>query len=543
MDTDSGNRGDEGEINISADDFDDDFDAENNDRAITENTDDPDSERQLESVFEDHTSPDPDDVRDIPAQAPPRRSMAFFYTIVIIIAAVTGGLTGWILLNEGDQMLSSPSMRYEFRIPPSALQTAASTSEQEITDHNTDAGEASQTGAEADTPSPDDEATSTSNAEENTEGNTSENTAENTAENTLEDTAENQDQADASQQDDPDPSTSFEQLPEQSPEQSPDSQTPEISQVAAFSPIRSPKDILSDILINQNVIPLNPELLPEVTEVVKKETGGRILLPTISKNGTQPWQAYKRSFTLDSDYSLIALIIDDMGLNQARSLTAIRDMPSPISFAFAPYGRNLNTLTALARSRGHEVLLSVPMEPFNYPLDDPGPYGLLTSSENKTNLDKLIWIMSRLRTYVGVMPEMGSLFTTSQEAATPVLKEFKKRGLLFINRRVTQRDITGRLAEDLELPNLGVDFVLDRKPSRAAIDQQIKRAESLARSQGFVTVLSSPYPVSLERISLWLATLEEKGFAMAPVTAVAELSAISAETARIVTNVAGSPTP
>ena len=444
----------------------------------------------MDPLFQSDTSDDSQGLGDsqgLVIPKTPRRRMSFFYTVVATIAAVSGGLTGWILLNEEGQSPLAPSARYEYLFPPSTFQLALPSSEQDQ----------SLAGTDGNFPADANETPENPDQTASLEQDTGDQAAENTA-----------------QQDDSDDSA-----------QSSDDQ--ENTQIAAFVPIRSPKEILSEALINQGVLPLNPEALPELTEVINEETGGQLLLPTISVNGTQPWQGYKRSFAADNNRPLIAIIIDDMGLNQAQSITTIRDMPSPISVAFAPYGRNLTTLTTLARSRGHEILLSVPMEPFNYPLDDPGPYGLLTSSEDKKNLQRLVWIMSRLTTYVGVIPEMGSLFTTSREATTPILEEFKKRGLLFVNRRITQRDITGRLAKELNLPNVTVDFVLDRKPSRTAIDQQIKRAEDLARSQGFVTVLASPYPVSLERIALWMSTLEEKGFSIAPVTAVIERSTAS----------------
>ncbi len=50
-----------------------------------------------------------------------------------------------------------------------------------------------------------------------------------------------------------------------------------------------------------------------------------------------------------------------------------------------PYGADVERLVARARGEGHEILLQVPMEPFGYPDNDPGPQTLLTSLTPEQN--------------------------------------------------------------------------------------------------------------------------------------------------------------
>ena len=67
-------------------------------------------------------------------------------------------------------------------------------------------------------------------------------------------------------------------------------------------------------------------------------------------------------------------------------------------------------------SEGHEVLLQAPMEPFDYPDNDPGPQTLLTSLTPEQNVDRLHWLMSRFQGYVGIAGSMGARFTASEQA-------------------------------------------------------------------------------------------------------------------------------
>ncbi len=79
------------------------------------------------------------------------------------------------------------------------------------------------------------------------------------------------------------------------------------------------------------------------------------------------------------DAPRIAIVIGGVGISASGTADAFAKLPAPVTFAFAPYGADLDKLAEHARAEGHEVLLQVPMEPFDYPDNDPGPQTLLTS--------------------------------------------------------------------------------------------------------------------------------------------------------------------
>ena len=94
-------------------------------------------------------------------------------------------------------------------------------------------------------------------------------------------------------------------------------------------------------------------------------------------------------------------MITGLGISASGTADAINKLPGPITFAFAPYGGDLERVAAKARSLGHELLLQVPMEPFDYPENDPGPQTLVTSLTPEQNIERLQWAMSRFQGYVG----------------------------------------------------------------------------------------------------------------------------------------------
>ena len=83
------------------------------------------------------------------------------------------------------------------------------------------------------------------------------------------------------------------------------------------------------------------------------------------------------------DAPRIAIVIEGLGIGANSTAEALAKLPAAVTFAFSPYGTDLERWVARARGEGHEVLLQVGMEPFDYPDNDPGPQTLLTSNHGR----------------------------------------------------------------------------------------------------------------------------------------------------------------
>ncbi len=151
-----------------------------------------------------------------------------------------------------------------------------------------------------------------------------------------------------------------------------------------------------------------------------------------------------------------------------------------------PYGSEVVTLAAQARDRGHEILLQVPMEPFDYPDNDPGPQTLLTTLTPQQNIERLYWLMSRFQGYVGLTSAMGARFTASETSLAPVLHETAKRGLIFVDDGSNPRSLAGHIAGANNLPFAKADVVIDAVATPLEIDHALGRLEMAARDHGSV---------------------------------------------------------
>jgi len=246
-------------------------------------------------------------------------------------------------------------------------------------------------------------------------------------------------------------------------------------------------------------------------------------LPRIAPDGVRPATAFAQPVNAipgKPDAPRIALIVSGLGVSAKDTADAIAKLPGPVTLAFVPYGTQA-ALAARARASGHEILLQVPMEPFDYPDNDPGPEALLTSLTPQQNMERLHWLMSRFQGYVGLINMMGARFTASEQSFGPVLLETEKRGLIFVDDGSNPRSIAGRIAGADNLPFAKVEVIVDSVPTPPEIDHALGRLEAAAREHHVAVGIASALPVSIAHIAKWAKTAESRGILLVPITTVA----------------------
>jgi polysaccharide deacetylase 2 family uncharacterized protein YibQ len=247
-------------------------------------------------------------------------------------------------------------------------------------------------------------------------------------------------------------------------------------------------------------------------------------VPRIAPDGARPADVYARTASQApgrKDGPKIAIVIGGLGVSAGVTQQAMTRLPGAVTLAFQPYGADVDTLATKARAGGHEVLLQAPMEPFDYPDNDPGPQTLLTTLNVAQNIDRLHWLMSRFQGYVGIANYMGARFTSTEAALAPVLKETARRGLLYVDDGTSPRSLAGQIAGANNLPFAKAGVVIDAVPTPAHIDRALARLEALAREHGSAVGMAQALPAAIDRIAAWARAAEQRGFVLVPITAVA----------------------
>jgi uncharacterized protein len=247
-------------------------------------------------------------------------------------------------------------------------------------------------------------------------------------------------------------------------------------------------------------------------------------LPRISFDGRTPMTIYAAAFDPTSVRPRVGLLIGGIGMSEADSLAAIKNLPGGVTLAISPYAGNMDRLLALARMTEHEYLLSLPMEPQGYPVNDPDDrHALMTSLSPAENLDRLRWALSRIGGYAGVTnllgPMRGERLLGVGDQRDQVLEEVARRGLLFVDARPADAHAgENRLASVWSrAANLAID---DDPADEATIDQRLEMLSRMARdTSSALGIVSVPRPVTLDRVAAWTNSLTAKGLALAPVSA------------------------
>ncbi|MGH6865230.1 MAG: divergent polysaccharide deacetylase family protein [Methyloceanibacter sp.] len=263
----------------------------------------------------------------------------------------------------------------------------------------------------------------------------------------------------------------------------------------------------------------SPPMVPvPVAELVEESQYGP--LPKVAVDGRRPTDVYARP----SPYAArdgpggairVAVLVNGLGVPGAPDDDVIKGLPPPVSVAYGAYGRGLQDLVAKARVDGHEVFLAIPLEPANYPTEDPGPHTLLTTLPTVDNIKRLHWVMSRYTGYVGVTNHMGAKFEAAQDALRPVLEELKQRGLLYLDDGSVPDSATTQIAG-----TLGLDYsVAHVRLDQGDIAKALADLESAARQQGAAIGVAKAQADTVKKIARWADGLGSKGIVLVPVSA------------------------
>jgi hypothetical protein len=299
-----------------------------------------------------------------------------------------------------------------------------------------------------------------------------------------------------------------------------DEQLVDMFEVAENIDVVDPLDAQFDALRDSDNASSSPLATAPLDAVSEAGTHGT--LPRISTDGQTPAGAYARPLNpvqADPNSAKIAILITGLGLSANGTSTAINTLPGDITLAFAPYANNLQDWVHRARQNGHEVMLQVPMEPFDYPDNDPGPHTLLTSLTPAENVRRLEWLLARVTGYFGVTNYMGAKFTASPDALRTVLQQFHRRGLAYVEDGSSARSSSPLVAQQLGLSATTSDIIIDAVASTAAISAALQHLETLALESGVSVGVASGLPITVQRIVAWAKTLEEKGIYLVPVSA------------------------
>ena len=241
-------------------------------------------------------------------------------------------------------------------------------------------------------------------------------------------------------------------------------------------------------------------------------------LPRIADDGRKPMAVYAAPAAAGK--FRIAVVVSGLGISAKSTAAALAGLPAGVTLGFAPYSSDVQHWVNQARQSGYEVVLEVPMEPFDFPDSDPGPHTLRTGVDENSNLQRLTWTLSRFTGYAGVTNLLGQRFMSSTGALSPAMTYLARRGLYFYDNGAASQSVAPALATATATVFGRSNETLDSIQTALEIDRHLSALEEEARAHGSAIGSGFLYPVTLDRIAVWAKGLQGRGFVLVPVSAI-----------------------
>ncbi len=219
--------------------------------------------------------------------------------------------------------------------------------------------------------------------------------------------------------------------------------------------------------------------------------------------------------TVHPPLARVAIVIDDLG----RDLTAARilaDLPISITFSVLPFEDQSREVMALARARGREVMLHMPMEPEGYPQVSPGRGALLAAMNSRDIQRSFRAALENAPSVRGINNHMGSRFTEQEASMDVVMKELRHRRLFFLDSATTIRSVGVDVARRHGVPFLRRDVFLDHVLSESFVRAQIGQLIRRARVQGMAVAIGHPHEVTIKVLKEESQAFEREKVAVVP---------------------------
>jgi polysaccharide deacetylase 2 family uncharacterized protein YibQ len=246
-------------------------------------------------------------------------------------------------------------------------------------------------------------------------------------------------------------------------------------------------------------------------------------MPSSTTTAPHEEEPVEKSATQNKDKRpAIAIVVGSLGLSRSTTDRAFK-LVSGITLGFSPYSYNIEELSAQAANIGHEVLINLPLEPLDYPADDPGPHALISDVSEEENQKRLKFILEQAKESIGVYSVDSEKFTRSLNNARSVLSTLRKRNKLFVYGESGRNAALSQVAERVGYPLLANDLIIDKIISAPAINASLYKLEELAKQNGYAIGYANPYPITVDIIDEWTKSLDNKDIQLVPISSIYHL--------------------
>lgn len=202
--------------------------------------------------------------------------------------------------------------------------------------------------------------------------------------------------------------------------------------------------------------------------------------------------------------SKIVIIVDDLGQTK-KPIDQLLKIPAPITFAVLPDLPYSSYAADKADNKGWDVILHMPMEPkesSGYTAVDAGDNALLVGLPKDVIISKLNNSLSSIPHVIGVNNHMGSKFMENSELTELILKDLKRKGLIFVDSKTSGQSKGYKTARELGMKTAQRDVFLDNSSkSSQYVKNQLQKLVDISKKKGYAVGICHPYPGTVKALA------------------------------------------
>lgn len=207
----------------------------------------------------------------------------------------------------------------------------------------------------------------------------------------------------------------------------------------------------------------------------------------------------------------IALIIDDFGYHNSEIVDEFLTLNIPLTISIIPGLEFSVQIAEQAVLYKKDVLIHLPMEPLDEPIEDHG-FTLLTSQSDVQILERIKHACEVFPAAVGLNNHQGSKAMADKRIVKILMDELKRQQIFFIDSRTCKNTLGYTLAKRANVPTAKRDVFIDNEDDEKQIQDQILKLATKARKQGAAIGIGHVRPGTLSALKKTIEEFQLLGF-------------------------------
>ncbi|UCG35014.1 MAG: divergent polysaccharide deacetylase family protein [Candidatus Omnitrophota bacterium] len=214
--------------------------------------------------------------------------------------------------------------------------------------------------------------------------------------------------------------------------------------------------------------------------------------------------------SVQSQKPKIALIFDDLG-KYLEELKEVHSLDIPLTVSILPGLKFSKNVSHISSRCGYSVFIHLPLEPRSKDNYQPAKLKFISESLSRKEIDSLLrYYLNYMRIAIGVNNHMGSKATEDEELMKVVMREIKRKDLIFIDSRTSQKSVAYRIAKEEGVRCGYNEGFLDAVDDLKTIEAKLAVLVEKAKEKGKIIVIAHPRKNTLKVLRKKLPELRDE---------------------------------